>query len=487
MIRQLLTEGLLLAFLGGVAGLLVVFVTLPLLVAQLPQALPRLSAIHVDIGALVVIAAIVLLLGIVMGLAPARGRLDDLSASLGSGNRFFGSANHAARAMLVVGEVALAVMLLVSAGLLGRSLVRLMGMSAGFDTTHLLTLEINSSGTKYPNDTSVFNYHDRVREAVSALPGVTSVAVANQLPLGGNVDMYGVIDAANVPANPELVPSGDRYAVSTEYLRTMRIPILAGRGFEASDEIDGANKVALVSAALAERMWPNESAIGKGIRVGGLDAPIRTIVGVTGNIRHTGLDAKTTLQWYIPERQMFFADNQEVLIVRTANDPAALAPAVRRTIAAIDPTQPIVKIATMDQVVAASTSQRRLALVLFGAFAVAALLLSIAGIYGVLAGSVSERTREIGVRSALGATPSSLIGLIVGQGGRLAAIGIVLGIGGSFALTRYLQSLLFGVAPNDPATLAGVCLLLAGVTLAACVVPAVRAARVDPSAALRSV
>jgi putative ABC transport system permease protein len=234
-------------------------------------------------------------------------------------------------------------------------------------------------------------------------------------------------------------------------------------------------------------MWPNESAIGKGIRVGGLDAPIRTIVGVTGNIRHSGLDAKTTLQWYIPERQMFFADNQEMLIVRTANDPAALASAVRRTIAAIDPAQPIVKIATMDQVVAASTSQRRLALVLFGAFAVAALLLSIAGIYGVLAGSVSERTREIGVRSALGATPSSLIGLIVGQGGRLAAIGIVLGIGGSFALTRYLQSLLFGVAPNDPATLAGVCLLLAGVTLAACVVPAVRAARVDPSAALRSV
>ena len=487
MIRQLLTEGLLLAFLGGVAGLLVVYVTLPLLVAQLPQALPRLSAIHVDIGALVVIATIVLFLGVVMGLAPARGRLDDLSAALGSGTRLSGTANHAARATLVVGEVALAVMLLVSAGLLGRSLVRLMGMNAGFDTTHLLTLEINSSGTKYPNDTTVFNYHDRVREAVGALPGVTGVAVANQLPLGGNVDMYGVIDAANVPVNPELVPSGDRYAVSTEYLHTMRIPILSGRGLVASDAVDGANKVALVSAALAERMWPNESPIGKGIRVGGLDAPIRTIVGVTGNIRHSGLDAKSTLQWYIPERQMFFADNQEMLIVRTANDPAALASAVRRTIAAIDPTQPIVKIATMDQVVAASTSQRRLALVLFGAFAAAALLLSIAGIYGVLAGSVSERTREIGVRSALGATPSSLIGLIVGQGGRLAALGIVLGIGGSFALTRYLQSLLFGIAPNDPATLAGVCLLLAGVTLAACVVPAVRAARVDPSAALRSV
>ena len=486
MIRQLLTEGLLLAFLGGAAGLFVVYATLPLLVARLPQALPRLSAIHVDVSALGVVTAIVLLLAVVMGLAPARGRLGDLSAALRSGRRLSGTTNHATRATLVVGEVALAVMLLVSAGLLGRSLVRLLGMNAGFDTTHLLTLEINSTGAKYPNDTTVFEYHDRVREAVGALPGVANVAVANQLPLGGNVDMYGVIDADNVPANPELVPSGDRYAVSTEYLRTMRIPILQGRGFTAADEVNGTTKVALVSAALAERMWPNENPIGKRIRVGGIDGPIRTIVGVTGNVRHAGLDAKTTWQWYIPERQMFFADNQEVLIVRTASDPAALAGAVRRTIAAIDPTQPIVKIATMDDVVAASTSQRRLALVLFGAFAAAALLLAIAGIYGVLAGSVSERTREIGVRSALGATPASLVALVVGQGGRLAALGIILGLVGSFALTRYLQSLLFGVAPNDPATLVGVCVLLACVTLAACLVPAARAARVDPSAALRS-
>jgi len=266
----------------------------------------------------------------------------------------------------------------------------------------------------------------------------------------------------------------------------MGIPILAGRDLTAADEIEGGNKVALVSVALAERMWPNENPLGKRIRVGGIEGPIRTIVGMTGNVRHTGLDAKQTFQWYIPERQMFFADNQEVLIVRTATDPATVAGAVRRAIAAIDPTQPIVKIATMDDVVAASTSQRRLALVLFGAFASAALLLAIAGIYGVLAGSVSERTREIGVRSALGATPASLIGLVVGQGGRLAALGIVLGLAGSFALTRYLHSLLFGVAPNDPATLVAVCALLACVTFAACLVPASRAARVDPSTALRS-
>ena len=485
MLRQLLTEGMLLATFGGLAGVLVAYVSVPLLVQRLPDSLPRLDAIHVDVGALGVVAAIVLLLAIAMGLAPARGRLSNLSSSLGSGRRLSGTVSHSTRAALVVAEVALAMMLLVSAGLLGRSLVRLLGVDVGFDTSHLLTLEINSTGPRYASDSSVFAFHDRVREAVSALPGVSSVAVASQLPLGGNVDRNGVADVDNLPSNLEQVPFADRYSVSADYLSTMRIPIIKGSGFTPAEATEEANKVALVSEALAKRLWPNESPLGKRIVVGGPSRPTRTVIGVTGNIRHSGLDETTTLQWYVPERQ-FDADNQEVLIVRTVGDPAALAQAVRRTIAAIDPTQPIVKIATMEDVVAASTSQRRLALALFGTFAGAALLLAIAGIYGVLAGTVTERTREIGVRSALGATPRKLIGLIVGQGGRLAAVGIVLGLFGSFALTRYLQSLLFGIAPNDLMTLTGVCLLLAAVTLAACLVPASRAARVDPSTALRS-
>lgn len=486
LIRQLLTEGLLLSALGGIAGLGIAYVSLPLLVANLPPALPRLSAIHLDLGALTAVMGIVLVLAIVLGLAPARRRDEDLGGALRSGRRLSGTRNHATRASLVVVEVALAVMLLVSAGLMGRSLVRLLGMNVGFDATHLLTMEINSSGAAYRTTESVYAYHDRVREAVAAIPGVTGVAIANQLPLGGNVDAYGITDPANPPTNPELAPSGDRYTVSAGYLGTMRIPILAGRGFTAADVADTNTKIALVSAALAQRLWPKQNAVGKQMRIGGADAPKRTIVGVVGNVRHSGLDAETTMQWYIPERQMFFADNPEVLIVRTAGDPAMLAAPVRRAIAAIDRTQPIVKMATMDQVVAASTSQRRLALVLFAAFAAAALLLAVAGIYGVLAGSVAERTREIGVRSALGATPGNIIALVVGQGGRLAAIGIALGLGGSFALTRYLRTLLFGITPNDPATLVGVCVLLAGVTVAACLIPATRAARVDPSSALRS-
>ena len=483
---QLLTEGLLLSVLGGVVGLCVVYLSLPILVSRLPSGLPQLSAIHVDVGALAVVTTLILLLAVVMGLVPAPARRVERSASLRAGGRFTGNTNHATRATLVVSEVALAVMLLVSAGLLGQSLVRLLGVNAGFDATHLLTLEINSTGAGYRSDTSVYEYHDRVREAVRALPGVTSVAVANQLPLAGNVDMYGITDPSNVPANPELVPSGDRYAVSADYLETMRIPVLAGRNFTAAEAAQANDKVALVSAALARRVWPNESPIGQRLRIGGADAPSRTVIGVAGNVRHGGLDATTTMQFYIPERQMFFADNQEMLVVRTTGDPAALAPAVRRAVAAIDPTQPIDKISTMEDVVSASTSQRRLALILFAAFAMAALLLAVAGIYGVLAGSVSERTREIGVRSALGATPRSIVALVVGQGGRLAALGMALGLAGSFALTRYLRSLLFGIAPDDPVTLAGVCALLACVTLGACIVPAVRAARVDPGTALRS-
>ncbi len=486
LMRQLLTEGLLLAALGGAAGVLVAFVSLPLLVARLPQGLPRLSAIRLDAGAFAVVTAIVLLISLVMGLAPARGRFMDFGATLSSGRRLSGTASHGTRAALVVGEIALAMMLLVSAGLLGRSLVRLMDVNVGFAPSHLLTLEINSTGSRYASDSSVFDFHDHVRDAVRMLPGVVSVAVANQLPLGGNFDTYGVMDPDNMPANPELAPAADRYVVSTEYLQTMRIPVIAGRGFTAQDERDATNKVALVSASLARQLWPNESAIGRRIHLGERSRPSYTVVGVVGDIHHSGLDAKTTMQWYVPERQFFSSDNQEALIVRTAGDPAAIATAVRRAIAAIDPTQPIVKVATMDDIVSASTRQRRLALALFGTFAAAALLLAIAGIYGVLAGTVTERTREIGVRSALGATPASLIGLVVGQGGRLAALGIALGLAGSFALTRYLQSLLFGIAPNDMPTLAAVCLLLAAVTLAACLVPATRAARVNPSTALRS-
>src|SRR5262249_10820114 len=217
-------------------------------------------------------------------------------------------------------------------------------------------------------------------DAVRSLPGVQSVALANQVPLAGNVDMYGVLDPDNMPANPELVPSGDRYVVSPEYFAAMRIPIVAGRAYTIADAADTVKKVVLVSTARGARVWPGQNPIGHHIRLGGSQGPTRTVIGVTGNVTHRGLDATTTLQWYAPESQWLFADNAEMVVVRASQDPSSLVPAVRRAIASVDPTSPISAVATMDQVIEQSTAQRRLALVLFTAFAASALVLALAGV-----------------------------------------------------------------------------------------------------------
>ena len=484
--QQLFTEALVIALLGGLAGVGVAAVAIPALVRQLPPQLPRLGAIELDLAAFAVVAGIVLVLAVVVGFVPRRARhVENIADGLRSSRRLTGTRHAAVRGALVVAELAFALMLLVGAGLLARSVVRLLDVDKGFDANNLLTMEINSVGARYQSDAAVFEYHDRVRDVVRGLPGVVSVGVVNQLPLGGNVDSYGVTAQDKPSANPEEVPSGDRYVVSADYLRTMRIRVVDGRAFTEADERDTTNMVALVSQALAQRLWPGESAIGKRIRMGGPQRPFRTVIGVTANVRHTGLDATETQQFYVPERQWFFSDNQEMLVVRTKGDPTAMVGAVRRAIQQIDPAQPVVKVAAMEQVIAASTAQRRLALTLFACFAVAAVLLAVAGIYGVLAGNVAERTREIGLRAALGATPRNILGLVVGQGARLAVAGLALGLFGAFALTRSLRALLFGIGAHDPTTTVAATLLLLATTLLACLVPAVRAVRVDPSQAFR--
>ncbi|MGH9886092.1 MAG: FtsX-like permease family protein, partial [bacterium] len=484
--RQMLAEGLVLAAFGGLAGAVVTWLLLPLLISRLPANLPRLSAIRFNFSVASLIALAVLSLAVVMAVITSGGGDSQLSDSLRSSKRLSSTRQHVTRSTLVVVEVALAVMLLVSAGLVAKSLVKLLGVNAGFDATNVLTMEVDAIGPRYADNAVVYGYHDRVREAVRALPGVVSVAVANQVPLAGNVDMYGVLDVENPPPNPELVPSGDRYVISTDYLSTMRIPILKGRGFTAEDDREQVTtRVALVSQALAAKVWPGADPIGKRFRVGGPTAPERTVIGVTGNVKHGGLDATTTQQWYVPERQWLAPDNQVMLVVRTKGDPVALAASVRRAIATIDATQPVISIATMDELISTSTAERHLALVLFTAFAAAALLLAVAGIYGVLAGSVAERTREIGLRAALGATPREIVGLVVRQGGLLAVAGITIGLGAATLLSKYLTTFLFGVEPNDPATFIAVTVVLGAVTLAACAIPAVRAVRIDPSEALR--
>jgi putative ABC transport system permease protein len=479
---QLLAEGIVLAVIGGAAGLLVARVTLGALIGRLPQGMPRLAAIRLDGAALAVGAAITLLLGVAMGLVPAT---REGNVALRSGRRLT-KGRHLARAGLVVTEVALALMLLVGAGLLARSLVRLLSVDPGFDASHLLTLQTQATGPKYPDSMSVYSNHARIIDAVRRLPGVERAGTASQLPLGGNVDMYGVNAQDKPLANPELAPYADRYAVSADFIGAMGIAIERGRAFTEADNSDAAPRVVIVSGGLAKRIWPGEDPIGKHVRMGDPNGPWRTVIGITTNIHHRALDATDASQVYVPERQWQFADNAVALVVRARGNPMILARPVRSAAQEVDPAQPITALSTMDQVIATSTAQRRLALLLFVSFALVALVLAVAGIYGVLAGAVTERTREIGVRTALGATPASILAMVLLQGARLAGAGLLLGLAGALSLGRFLQSLLFGVGSTDPVTLAGVALLLAAVALAACLLPAMRALGIDPIAALRA-
>ncbi|HEY4304845.1 MAG TPA: ABC transporter permease [Gemmatimonadaceae bacterium] len=483
--RQLLAEGLVLALLGGVAGIAVAAGALPALVNQLPSALPRLAAIHLDVGVLAAVALLILLITLAMAIIPGRRSERGLGEDLRAGRRLASSAQHRTRSSLVVAEVALAAMLLGSASLVARSVVRLLSVNAGFDTTHLLSLQVSAVGPRYTSDASIYAYHDALRQAVGAIPGVMSVALSNQLPLAGNVDRYGVLDTDNPPPNPELAPSADRYTVTPDYLRTMHIPLIAGRWFTDIEAADTSNRVALVSASLAAKLWPGQSALGHHVRMGGDARPIRTVIGVTGDVKHTGLDAVVNQQFYVPDRQWFEADNG-VIVVRSSTDAASIAAAVRRAVSSVDPSLPVIRVATMDQLIAATTSQRRLALVLFGAFALAAVLLAAAGIYGVLAGNVAERTREIGLRAALGATPREVMTLIVSQGARLGVLGLAIGLAMGAGLARYLQTFLFEIGPGDPIALSIVVATLGAVVISACTIPALRAVRVDPVEALRN-
>jgi len=484
---QLLAEGLLLALLGGVAGIVVAWLAVPALATRLPDDFPRLASVTLDLGALGATATVTLVVGVLIGLVPVwhAGR-GNLGAALRSGSRQAGPSRLVARAGLVVTEVALALMLLAGAGLLSRSLLRLLSVDPGIDATSVLTMQIQATGRAYATDAAVFANHDRVRDAVRALPGVEAVGTVNQLPLGGNTDMYGVRALDKPLANPELAPSADRYVVSPDFMRTLRIPILHGRGITEADVRDSAAKVVVVSAALAQKIWGTADVIGKQVQVGENSTPWRTVVGVAGNVRHHGLDQDRTLQLYVPERQWLFADDAVALVVRTHGDPSLLAPAVRRAVQSVDPAQPIVRLESMQGVIADSTAQRRLALLLFGAFALIAATLAAAGIYGVLSGMVAERTREIGVRSALGATPRDILRLVLSRGATLAAIGLVVGLLGALALGRFLQALLFAVSPADPLTLGIVVALLGFIALVACIIPARRAVCVDPMTALRA-
>lgn len=486
-VRQLLTESVLLGVLGGLGGVLLAWWGVKALVALGPASLPRLQAIGIDVGVLGFTAAVSVTAGLLFGLIPALATArPDLFTALRPGGRHTGQkSRRAARAVLVMSEVALALMLLVGAGLLMRSLHRLLDVDPGFEPAQLLTLEVQTTGPRYEDDDAVRSFFVRAAEAIVAVPGVERAGWTSQLPLGGNFDRYGVVIEGKPLANPADAPSADRYAITPGYLEAMRIPLKRGRTITPADA-RGQSGVVLINEMFAKQDWPGGDALGARVRLGGPDAPWRTVVGIVGDVSHTSLDETRAPQVYLPEAQWLGADGAMVLAARTRGDPAATAAAVREAIRSVDRDLPILRVATMEQVVATTADQRRFAFILFEGFALVALLLAGAGIYGVLAGSVTARTRELGIRSALGASRGGLLKLVIRQGLALTAAGMTAGVLGALLLTRFLRGLLFGVGAQDPLTFLGVVAILALVALAACLAPALRATRVSPLEALRS-
>ncbi|MGH7653627.1 MAG: ADOP family duplicated permease [Gemmatimonadaceae bacterium] len=486
-VRQLLTESLLLAAIGGTLGVAVAVAGVKALVALSPAGLPRVASIHVSGPVLMFALVIVTIVGVVFGLVPAvHATRADLHQGVKQGTRRTAGSSRVTRASLVISEVALAIVLLVGSGLLLKSTARVFAVKPGFDASGLLTMQIQAGGTHLYNDSLVRAFYDRALENVRNVPGVEAAALTNQLPMSGDYDGQGTHIKAHPAANPADDPGPFRYGVSPGYIEAMRIPLIRGRSITAADR-RGQPMIALVNESFAKKYWPGEDALGQLISLmDPIKGPWLQVVGIVGDVKHLSLSSTKVDGVYIPESQWLYADGAMSLVVRTKGDAAALIPAVQRAVWAVDKDQPIVRIAMASQLVAKSEAQRRFALILFEAFAFVALALAAAGIYGVLAGTVTERVREIGVRAALGASRASILGMIVRQGLGLTALGAGIGIVAALGLSRLLTSLLFGVSALDPATYVAVTAVLGVVALGACLVPALRAARVDPMETLRT-
>jgi putative ABC transport system permease protein len=483
LIRQLLTESLLLAGLGGLIGVVVAVLGVRAITALSPPDMPRGGAIQINADMLAFAMTVTTLVGLAFGLAPAlqAARTDD-QKTLQPGARST-SGHRRSRSVLVVAEVALALVLLVSSGLLLRSLTRLFAVPVGFESTRLLTLQVPTVGHRYDQDTTaVFRFFQETVESVRSVPGVAAAAMTSQLPLSGDHDEYGASFEAS-PTQAAETYGVFRYAVTPGYLETLHIPLRAGRLLDEHDDAH-APLVTLISESLAKSRFQGSSPIGQRLRIG--PAGPYTIVGVVGDVKQMSLALNESDAVYLPVTQWRFVDRVISLVVRTGGDPAALAPSVRQAVWSVDKDQPILRIATMDDLVAASAAERRYALIVFEAFALTALVLAAAGIYGVLAGSVAERTREIGIRSALGASRRSILALVFRQGMTLTGLGVATGAVATIGATRVIAAMLFGVSRLDPVTYIGVMVLLATVAGIACALPAWRAARVDPARALRA-
>jgi len=373
--------------------------------------------------------------------------------------------------------------LLVSAGLLLRSIERLFAVPTGFDSSHLLTMQVQESGQRYRRDSARVRFFEQSLEEVKRVPGVASAGFTSLLPLSGDIDVYGVHFESDREAKDQ--GAALRYAVTPDYFAAMHIPLLRGRLLDAHD-VPGSPRAVVLNESYAKRRFPKGDAIGQRLQIGPDDGQWYTVVGIVGDVRQTSLSLGDEDAVYMTPSQWHWGDQLMSLVVRARGDASSLTPALRRAIWSVDKNQPIVRVATMNDLLALSQANRHFALVLFEAFGVVALVLAAVGIFGVLSGGVTERMREIGVRSALGASSVDILTLVVRQGMTLTGLGVVIGLAGSALASRALITLLFGVSRLDPVTYFGVVGLLVGVALIASWAPAWRAARVDPAITLRS-
>jgi putative ABC transport system permease protein len=484
-VRQLLTESLLLATLGGGLGLLLSAWGIDLLGAVVPADIPRFAETRLDLTVLSFTFGATLLTGLIFGLAPALSATRvDLNEALKDGGRSAseGRARHRLRSLLIVSEVALSIVLLVGAGLLVKSFMRLRNVNPGFDAQRVLTASLSLPSVKYQKDEQQTRFIEQVTARAAQIPGVEAVGAIMPLPFSGNnISISYAVDGQPEPPPGER-PISDARIITPGYLRAMSIPVIRGRAFTEQDTANSP-KVILINESLARKHFSDVDPVGKRLDLG-LNDINGEIVGVVGDVRSNNLMKEAGPEFYVPYSQVPFGDVS--LVVRTsASDPALLTPALRSAVQEIDRDQPLYEVRTMNALVAESVSRQRFSMTLLAVFAALAMALACVGIFSVMSFLVTQRTHEIGIRMALGAQTGHVLRMIIGQGMTMTIVGISVGLLAAFALTRVMRGLLFGVSATDPLTFAGVALLLSLVALLACLIPARRAAKVDPMVALR--
>jgi putative ABC transport system permease protein len=485
LVRQLLVESVLLALVGGTIGLFLAAWGVAAIVRVVPFDVPRLQQVSIDPIVLTATMVMSIATGVFFGLVPAlQSSRPDVNEGLKDAARSSSGAHgRRTRSLLVVSEVSLAVLLLVGAGLLMRSFVRLRGVNPGFSPDHVLTAALALPESQYSSPEKIASFYRSLLPRLQAIPGVRHAAMTTTVPLtGGNISLGFAIEGRPAPS-PSDRPLSRYFGVSPDFLRVFGIPLVAGRTFTEADAASPTPSVALVSESVARKYWPGGSPIGQRIVVADGRAA-REIIGIVGDINTEGLDQRSHAEIYVlfPQRVWPFMS----AVLRTSVDPLSVGASLRQQVAAVDPDLPIEKLTTMDAYVARSVADRRFTSMVLGSFALLAVTLSALGIYGVMACTVAQRTREIGIRVALGARPQSVLRLIVAEGMRTALAGIGIGLAGALALSRVLSTLVFGVGVRDALTFSAVSALLGGVALLACYVPARRAMRIDPTVALRT-